>query len=453
MHTSLRVSIISFLALLACSSSDPSADETPSSSTSDTGEAETDTSSDDTSTDPTSAPGCNAHTDCPGATPLCDAGHCVVCTSVDSSECSDRSETTPICDPANGECVECTSADTSACPRERPVCEAGTCSSCTEHAQCPDSACNLQTGLCMPSERVYWVDDNVPASGDGTEAAPFETVAEALALVPLGGTATINLRTAGVHQESILIEGARTIALLGAPELVGNQAFDGPALVASAGPTVLVADLTLASDDENVVVCTDCALYLQRSRVDGWNNVGLRLAGGEVRIDRSILQDSTQGDIVVDEGTLSLVNSFAGGANNDFPTIRVESGGSVDIVYSSIASGYATPAIVCNGVYALSVRNSMVMSMDTPDEIVCPAATIVDNALEMSLPGNVGLGSFNRYWFLDFSYGDLHLSPIAHPNIGLAGRWQEGDPRIDIDGEPREAIAGQPGYAGADVPN
>jgi hypothetical protein len=63
--------------------------------------------------------------------------------------------------------------DVSACESTTPVCDVaeGTCVACTRHEQCPQSACHLEEGSCLPTDRVWWVDGDAGgcATADGSE--------------------------------------------------------------------------------------------------------------------------------------------------------------------------------------------------------------------------------------------------------------------------------------------
>ncbi|NJK31000.1 MAG: hypothetical protein HC927_00550 [Deltaproteobacteria bacterium] len=173
---------------------------------------------------------------------------------------------------------------------------------------------------------------------------------------------------------------------------------------------------------------------------------------GLVRLDSSRVTNGVQGEILVEKGQLELVNSFVGGGTNDEPRVRVQHGGYAEIVYSTIVGGFVAPAIICEGASGASVRNSIVAAyVDTP-EIVCPGIELWFNAIELDLPGNVSLGDMeNTSWWANDSAADFHLTPLAPELIDTAAHWQEGDPLVDIDGEPRNAVVDAPGVAGADV--
>src|SRR5690348_3092654 len=76
------------------------------------------------------------------------------------------SETESTDDTTTGNEPECTMS--SECAQHEPICQDGVCVPCSEHEQCSDSACNVATGECMPSDRVWWVDRSAGPEGDGT---------------------------------------------------------------------------------------------------------------------------------------------------------------------------------------------------------------------------------------------------------------------------------------------
>jgi hypothetical protein len=54
-------------------------------------------------------------------------------------------------------------------------------------------------------------------------------------------------------------------------------------------------------------------------------------------------------------------------------------------------------------------------------------------------------------WFANYNSGDLHLTPLSPELLDEAAHWKAGDPVVDIDGDPRNAVIDAPGGAGADV--
>jgi hypothetical protein len=115
--------------------------------------------------------------------------------------------------------------------------------------------------------------------------------------------------------------------------------------------------------------------------------------------------------------------------------------------------GESSRALACDPASTVSIRNSFLVAIDdgTP-EIDCASANASNSASENALPGNgnATLGDIQAGWFVDLT-DDFHLhSPPAA--VSTTGRWQHGDPLVDIDGDPRPALAEGPDHVGADAP-
>src|SRR5690606_11353553 len=130
--------------------------------------------------------------------------------------------------------------------------------------------------------------------------------------------------------------------------------------------------------------------------------------------------DSTNangGCLFVTGGAVSVRNSFIGG--NSVPGAGIWLlQGSVDVLYSTIATGSDGPAINCQGGMGSgsTVRNSILVSRAQESEIQgCTDITIENSALEMAVDQNVALGDMiDTSWFAGFLTGDFHLSNM-HP--------------------------------------
>src|SRR5690606_41968763 len=54
------------------------------------------------------------------------------------------------------------------------------CVACTEHAQCPETACRVTTGACFPASNRVWVDASADCdAGNGSETNPYCEVTDA----------------------------------------------------------------------------------------------------------------------------------------------------------------------------------------------------------------------------------------------------------------------------------
>jgi hypothetical protein len=285
----------------------------------------------------------------------------------------------------------------------------------------------------MDPSRVWWVDQAEADGGDGSEAMPFNSFADALALIGDGEEGTIYLGTVGPHTEQLVVFSGRTVAAIG--NSLGWIQFSGaPAIDVNQGATIFVDQLAVA----------------------GGNDLGMRCNGCGAWISRSRLVDSDDGCLSVQgSADVRVSNTFIGGNLLGFPAVSV-SGGDLTVVYSTVAGGSnSSPALSClAGV--VDVRNSLIVAVQAEPEVDCDSATLTNNAMEMVQAGNTQIGeAFNVNWFADFSGGDFGLSgPAPAPGtIATAAAWQTGDPATDIDGDARPSVDGTADYAGADIPN
>ncbi len=401
----------------------------------DTSETETgDTETTETETGPEP---CVDNGDCddPGA-PFCDdvSGECVACDGVmdPDAACAEADPEVHLC--IEGVCVQCTVDDDAVCGDLTPICDAdiNTCIGCSEHEQCPDSACNIAEGNCM--ESVVHVDGTEPCSdGNGTAEAPYCGLEEAL--LGIGDETLIILHEIMTDPTIYLESNAVQIS-------VALMAPDGenPTIQGSLGAPALA-------------VSNAGQLFVRGLYVDNGDGVGVSVAGGQVWIEKSRIINNSGGGIVVDGGgSLVLENSFVGdGSLTNLPAINVVDG-SASLNYSSVGSGFgASSAFRCEVGQSVAIRNSILVSAATDDELQCPSATVEDSALEMELPDNTTLGEFNTLWFTDYDAGDFSLVGGEYPiELDTAAIWQNGDPATDINGDARPTTDGMPDFAGAD---
>jgi len=273
----------------------------------------------------------------------------------------------------------------------------------------------------MNTEAVVHVD------GVGAGAGVYATLTAALAANVGEPELTIIFHEANYAPESVTI-GTEYVAILAAageePRVQGNNA---PGLTVTG------------------------TLYMEGVRVSQSTGVGLSVDGGEAWVRRSKLVNNTGGGIVVNGGgMLMLENSFVGGPQNQ-RIINVLDG-QISVQYSTVGAGFGATsrAIGCAGGVGVGsvVRNSVVVSYSSENEIDCPAIEIVDGFIE----GESG-ETFTDLsgWFVGFEEGNFHLSATHPVAIATAATWQTGDPATDIDGDLRPTIDGASDFAGADL--
>lgn len=393
-------------------------------------------------TGPTTGPGCASDDECAEPTPVCVDGICVPCGLAPdpAAACESLDPTRPLCSDAG--CVACTDSDASACEGVTPVCDvpSGTCVGCSLHEQCPASACHIEEGSCLPIDRVWHVDGdtNGCAAADGSPAAPYCTMAAALANVGVGESGTIF-----VHQRSgdaaypggFTITGGRVVAVRGLPD--ERPRFSGGGV----GAPVTVTGGSVA--------------YLDRGRVDGSAVIeAVQVVGAVLHLDGWIVVLNQGGGISLSNGAeLSARNSVLGANGSalvDAQALRAVAS-SFSLRYVTVAGNDSAgvASLVCTGGSAGTVVNSIVVAIE-PSSIDCRGLVVDHSAVDSFLDGEgvVLRDAFDPGWFTAPGAGDFHLEP-GHPFADVA-QWQPGDPLVDLDGDERPNVAGTPDVAGAD---
>jgi len=99
------------------------------------------------------------------------------------------------------------------------------------------------------------------------------------------------------------------------------------------------------------------------------------------------------------------------------------------------------------------------MARTANDEIDCAGATTEYNAIEMALGGTNTMipdveasGGWDS-WFDAAETGNFHIAGAGLDVLAIGqAQWQDGDPVVDIDGDPRPKGGAAPDRPGADVP-
>jgi len=311
----------------------------------------------------------------------------------------------------------------------------------------------MSTGACMPADRVWWVNQAVAVSGEGSEGSPFKTIAEALALIGAGEAGTVIVATVNPHVEAVSVPGGRTLALLGDGEGASLEIQGMPVLQVNSNATLFAANLAINKGTPGLF-CSGGSVWLNASSILANAGRGLSIDDCTVTLRESRVANNGQAGVHLIAGHVRMVNSMVSALSPSVPAVLI-AGGSVDVVYSTLVSGgLGAPAVECtNGGAASEFRNSIIGSLDVSSEFSgCGNATVTTSAVEGELDDNVSLGNLVASWFVDFNGGDLRLSGTAPSEIATAAVWLDGDPLTDIDGTARPGVDGAPDYAGAAVP-
>ncbi|MEM9460201.1 MAG: hypothetical protein AAGF11_38865 [Myxococcota bacterium] len=378
---------------------------------------------------------CQSSDDCFEANaPICgDDDVCVGCDEVAGSDdaCAALDPMRPVCERAS--CVECAATADERCREQSLVCDQviNQCVSCVEHEQCGDAACDLFAGRCFPEDAVVHV-------GSGQE---FNMIGSAVESLEAGASGTIVIHQ-GNYNEAVSVDAARSVALLAAGGEVSDWYSDE-------GPQLTVLDGSVTVD----------GLHLVGNPV----YPGLHVQGGTAWVDRTYIIQNEFG-VRVFGANLMMRNSMVGALSAlDASAVEIYSS-AVSILGSTVVGGdvlLGSAALECSKNSIVLIRNSVVAEY-ADFSVLCPDAQVSYSATTVPFDGsgNVEVGSVSSGWFVDALSGDFHLSDTGFSLFADIARWQEGDPIIDIDGdarpliggEPRPVFDGYPDYAGADVP-
>lgn len=427
----------------------------------------TDGSSDPTSITMTDTGDTPCDPECGDDRPYCVDMQCVACGDVGGDEfCAVLDPDEPQCHPAWGHCVPCYAGESPVCDADEQFCDdAFACSGCTEHSQCPDSACDLETGLCMDDATQLWVDkDGCEARPMGTPESPYCNIADAMAVIGVGDPrAVIHLAATGVpYSESILWEEPcdtdRTLAILG---FGGTPALQGDPNVAqvACGNTLYLSNVRLITGTATGAYCDAARLWIDDS-ILRYNEVGIDAVGCRVHVRRSDIRISRSFGIRTgNESDLWLHSSIISGGGDAAETTRAiqATSGSLDIRFTTVANnlGSSKPSFWCAGSPTGTVRNSIFVAPGG-SSVDCPFLDFVTSALDDEALAMDGTG--NTYvlylddWFVDPDAEDYRLIDDGLSPFEDKGVWESGDPRIDIDGDARPDVPGALSWLGADVP-
>jgi hypothetical protein len=425
----------------------------------------TTTSTDPSETDSTTGPECDpAANTCAGDKPYCLVDTCVACTEID---CEDLDPEKPTCNEELGVCVQC--VDSNDCTLDsEPFCnpDTATCQACSMHDQCPETACNLESGECFPEENVLYVERSVGCddTGPGTDPMnPLCLLSEALTRAVVGEALTIKVKqgtTMAQDQSNVVMPGTvvAIVANGGPPTLERNGSF--PALDVTANSTVFVDHLLMTNptpnETINMVRCTNATLWLESTNVFN-GRVGVMATNCELNIRRSVVFQNQNGGIDVtsdDMGGVSklrLENSYITD-NGEVFGLRLTNNSFADVIYSTfVGNSSMVSPIACTSVPPnnLTVRNSLLAYPPNMFFVGCKLAMPDDH--------NVKTTEATPQALVNAGYGSNYSLGVLRAKVdgGLKDQalWKPGDPTIDFDGHPRpKGDEEMPDYAGADVP-
>ncbi|MBA3549171.1 MAG: right-handed parallel beta-helix repeat-containing protein [Nannocystis sp.] len=398
---------------------------------------------------------------CPAEQPYCLAGVCVDCGALD---CAAVSPSLPLCDPDTGLCAACL------CDDAAPVCDPSdnSCSKCDAHSDCPDSACDLDTGACLPAAATLWVAGGTcNDDGEGSKASPLCSLDEAFVRAKSGAANKLALRVkAGAYAVagSLHVPAGRVLALVSANDngaAISISSPTAPTIVVEAQAKLLLDGVELAQSGGDGIGCAQATMWLDRLVVRDAAIHGVTSDDCTVTMRRSVLVANATAGIKVVGGALRLENSFiSSNGNYEVPGggVYLSAGASVDAVYTTLVDNRAAAgnpfSIACDadgGKETVEIRNSV--AINNGGNTLCDGASVTTSAWTTAeaLGGNIAIDfpSLGSYLIEDPALDGVYRA-IPGTALDDLAMWQEGDPRIDFDGDARPSGDNSPDFAGAD---
>ena len=463
----------------------PTASETSSESSSSTSTAGETIEPDTSASTETTGTECNPNEGMAGCAipkPYCSAeGACVACDEP-GFDCAaldpDKAACDGMSDGSSGLCVECIS--NTDCDESEPFCdlETATCNTCTTHEHCPASACNLETGECLPEDNVLYVEytptmnDKMYCSDAGDNnghdsTKPICRLSIALTKVTPDKAATIKVKQGQMPQsQANIVPAGVTVAIVkngNTPVALARDSTD-PALSVSGGSHVFVYRISALSTTmgltTQLITCdSDSSLWLDRLSVY-YGKHGVFARDCMLHVRRSVVFQNTSGGIdLTSDQTMSklwLENSFVTD-NGDVYGIRAGKNSFLDIVYSTIAANTKTvapPQVSCTTTPPdnMRLRNSLIADNMNNYVTGCEQAVPGDDDTNYKADMKTTLQDLvDAGIAVSFSSGVVRAK-VNGPLAGVAV-WKQGDPADDYDMDNvRPDNDGDMDYAGADVP-
>lgn len=400
--------------------------------------------------------------------PYCSAQTCVSCVTAGGSDfCSGGEPLSPACNEQTGQCGACGDVEWFICGQELPICNpTGACVPCAAHDECTTGACHLDptdtlVGECFLEDELVFVDSNAVCPGDGSEATPNCSLADALASLVEDDVRVLRVAP-GIYDEGASLLVDATIAIVGnggVPSLEGDG-LGAPGLTLMDGRVYTVATRVSNNVAGEGIRCSNATLWMQGSEVGGNADYGIFTDGPcAMRLDGSSVFNNLGGGIRLLGGSLVLDNASVGSNGNGVrgPGINAQFA-TVDILYSTVAGndGVGSDSLQCLETEG-TVRNSIVVGASGGSAALdCFQLDFATNAIDtLGFAGNGGVHvdeSYNPLWFNDADGGDFRLGAPPLTPFGDVALWVEGDPPVDADGTERP-LDGSLGYAGADEPD
>ncbi|WP_434427058.1 hypothetical protein [Nannocystis pusilla] len=369
-----------------------------------------------------------------------------------------------------GQCVEC--IDSATC--NGGVCDPvdHVCRACREHDECPETACELDDGVCFPKDSTShaFIDPTLvcgeqscakdqPCCSIGQAMSQHQDAVH-LVLHLLPGT-----YSTGIHLE----QGGRKVAILGS-ELTTFTVDVEPTILLGVEMQDLAIDSELYVSRIRIengqgaaaVRCRSSAqLWLDNVRIVAYGGRAISAADCTTVVRRNQLALNLHSIHIAEGTTMRLENSLVAHFNMG-AALEIGNASAAHLLYTTLGdiTQHESGLFAClDGTAGLDARNSALLSHGLVNTFSCAtsAAQLSDSVVSASELENVDTNTgvippqAVPQIFMDWNGGDLHVFGDGLPLAGVA-RWKQGDPRTDVDGDPRPLMDGALDIAGGDRP-
>jgi len=169
----------------------------------------------------------------------------------------------------------------------------------------------------LPTDvRVLYASAGAAPGGDGSETAPYATIAAALAA---SGTGDVIAVAKGTYEETLLMGPGRTLwgACAAETRIEYSDASDTMGVIQIAGPDVVMRGISIGGARPGITAGGPVSLELEGVEIDGAAGIGMGVGAGAVTGNRVVIRNTRanaagsfgMGVLVQDGGSVTLANA------------------------------------------------------------------------------------------------------------------------------------------------
>ena len=290
---------------------------------------------------------------CSSTTPICVAMSCVSCLSTSDPEgaCAAVSPSTPHCLTTGGDagaCVAC--RDSNDCSGAMPFCDATAhvCRGCAADTECASLVCDLTPGsmnhgLCVPTTSVEYVDKSAATNGNGlTPTTPRQKIQDAINHATGGDSRAYVHIAAGTYNETVGVNNAAVIYLVGAAGVIIQAPMNMDALGAMNGGSLTIRNITATAPSGNAANCQTGTFHAYRSQLVNSSQNGMYSSNCDLLLDGVWVDSNVGSGIYIQAGNFQILNSIITRNSNSGGFYQNANGTATAFVNNTVADNTAS---------------------------------------------------------------------------------------------------------------